>query len=639
MPTRTRRQWKPDHRGNYVRQIGWKLSKNGKIVQHKFNLGQNRSEAERRESRLREFWDCVESASKEDRPLWSAELLAIAQQIAEGQHQIRINKQPNELLHHYSHRLKRLASEYPFLQFVADDRAAYEIGKSVLEDWEAVPSNPGLPLDSFSQPNIEQLSRWVSIQQQLDDSGFQLVPNALLSPSDVPSHAMNSKQSARGHAIEPLRRFESAVPNYVSKDAPPSGATLHQAFKSYQHYLEQEYHRVEEDQISAWGRTQVRQVTTLMQHHVNRLLVTLDGEAIDELFAYWRRRPSRLGTNNPMTAKSCSNYLGTLTRFLKWLHKSRDFDWRKSEDFGELDTRVKKLPSDDAKKSLRQVETFSLDELKLLMRYGQPMDRLFLLLGLNCGFGRAEIASLLVGEVHLFQAHSPSECEIIGCQTTDNDSFIKRIRRKSGVYGEHLLFPMTVRGIEWAIQKRKQFPDFGPEARLLLTEKGKPFDQPTKSGNTNQLIPNAFAKLIKRIEQDGNEIRNLSFGKLRKTASHLIKLHSDGETMGVFDCHGQPVQSDDLTDSYSNRLFGRVFEASRRVETYLAPVFSEAGQQPFERQPQAYTKRSTIDRIIELHQQGYPTGQIASGLQVSKATASRHIQRHNQLIREAAENG
>ena len=638
MPTRTRRQWKPDYRGNYVRQIGWKLSKNGKTVQHKFNLGQNRSEAERRESRLREFWDCVESASDKGRPLWSAELLGIAQQIAEGQHQIRIIKQPDELLHHYSHRLKRLASEYPFLQFFADDRAAYEIGKSVLEDWEAVPSNPGLPLDSLYQPNIEQLSRWVSIQQQLDGSGFQLVPNALLSPRDVPSPAANLKPFARGHAMEPLQRPVS-VPSHPSTNPSTSTATLHQAFKSYQHYLEQEYHRVEEDQISAWGHTQVRQVTTLMQHHTDRLLATLDGEAIDELFAYWRRRPSKLGTRSPMTAKSCSNYLGALTRFLKWLHKSRDFDWKKPDDFGELDTRVKKLPSDDAKKSLRQVETFSLDELKLLMRYGQPMDRLFLLLGLNCGFGRAEIASLLVGEVHLFQAHSPSECEIIGCQTTDKDSFIKRIRRKSGVYGEHLLFPMTVRGIEWAMKRRKQFPDFGPEARLLLTEKGKPFDQPTKSGNTNQLIPNAFAKLIKRIEQDGNEIRSLSFGKVRKTASHLIKLHSDGETMGVFDCHGQPVQSDDLTDSYSNRLFGRVFEAISKVEAYLAPVFDEAGSQPFDRQPQAYTKRSTIDRIIELHQQGYPTGQIASGLHVSKATASRHIQRYNQRVRETAENG
>lgn len=155
--------------------------------------------------------------------------------------------------------------------------------------------------------------------------------------------------------------------------ASQSVATLYQAFKSYQRFLEHEYHRVEDDQITAWGRIQVRQVTTLMQHHSDQLLVTLDGEAVDELFAYWRRRPCKLGTKSPMTAKSCSNYLGALTRFLKWLHKSRDFDWKKPEDFGELDTRVKRLPSDDAKKSLRQVETFSLDELRLLMRYAPFM--------------------------------------------------------------------------------------------------------------------------------------------------------------------------------------------------------------------------------------------------------------------------
>ena len=161
--------------------------------------------------------------------------------------------------------------------------------------------------------------------------------------------------------------------------------------------------------------------------------------------------------------------------------------------------------------SLEQVDTFALDELRLLMKYAQPFDRLLLLLALNCGFGRAEIASLLVGEVELFKGHTQREQEILGYRTTDRDSFIKRIRRKSGVYGEHILFPMTVEGIQWALERRKRFPGFSDNARLLLNEKGRPLDRQTKSGNANQLIPNHFSRLIQRIREDANEIRPLSF--------------------------------------------------------------------------------------------------------------------------------
>ena len=36
--------------------------------------------------------------------------------------------------------------------------------------------------------------------------------------------------------------------------------------------------------------------------------------------------------------------------------------------------------------------------------------------------------------------------------------------------------------------------------------------------------------------------------------------------MAVFDCHGRPVTSDNLTDVYSNRPFGKVFQAIGRTE-------------------------------------------------------------------------
>ena len=149
------------------------------------------------------------------------------------------------------------------------------------------------------------------------------------------------------------------------------------------------------------------------------------------------------------------------------------------------------------------------------------------------------------------------------------------------VYGEFILFRQTVQGIQWAIDLRQTRPNFRPDAALFVNENGNPYDTPTASGNRNQQIPNSFGRLLRRIRRNGHEIRGLSFGKLRKTAGDLIRRHSNGEISAVFLCHGKAVKSDALADCYTNRPFGRVFEAIRTVEDYLAPVFAAAGDNPF----------------------------------------------------------
>ncbi|MEK6235234.1 MAG: hypothetical protein N2C14_11005, partial [Planctomycetales bacterium] len=213
--------------------------------------------------------------------------------------------------------------------------------------------------------------------------------------------------------------------------------------------------------------------------------------------------------------------------------------------------------------------------------YAGPLDRLLLLLGLNCGFGVAEIASLQVDEVVFRTAHSPDHRELLQYESTNADSFIKRVRRKSNVYGEFILFPLTAAGLEWALKRR---PTPSPDTigrPLLLNSKGESFDKPTKTGNRNQQIPNYFGRLLKRIKNDGHDVSNLSFGKLRKTAGDRIRQLCSGEVMGVFLCHGNAVKTDDLADVYSDRPFGKVFTAIHRFEEYLAPVFEAAGPDPF----------------------------------------------------------
>ena len=232
----------------------------------------------------------------------------------------------------------------------------------------------------------------------------------------------------------------------------------------------------------------MRQIETLMTRHENQPLSMLDETAVEEMFRFWRQRPFKKGSTKPISRNSAENYIGELKRFLRWLHKCKDFDWRKPENFDEIKTKVDAAPGDQQRK-LVQVDTFSLDELRLLNEYATPLERVFLLLGLNCGFGVAEIASLLVGEVVLFKGHEERHQEILGYPTTNADSFIKRIRRKNSVYGEHILFPQTVEAMQWVLERRRKHPNFHAEAVLLLNDKGEAYNRPTKGDHRNQQIP------------------------------------------------------------------------------------------------------------------------------------------------------
>jgi hypothetical protein len=180
-----------------------------------------------------------------------------------------------------------------------------------------------------------------------------------------------------------------------------------------------------------------------------------------------------------------------------------------------------------------------------------------LLLGLNCGFGAAESGTLLLSQIHLFQPHP--KADMIGFETSPKDSFIRRVRVKNGVYGEHVLWPQTVEGLQWAIARRQRIGNATPDAVLVVSEQGEPLFHDTETGNVGRRIQNLwYGGLLRRVLKDHPQFRTLSFGKLRKTAGNFIRRFSDGETQGVFLCHGQPVKSDELSDIYANRDFAKV---------------------------------------------------------------------------------
>lgn len=572
MPSRDRKQWKPDANGVFARQIGYTQAADGRLNQPKFRLGTDSREAKRRADLIRALWDHLEVSSVSKPACWTEDALEAAKQLSRGCSHVTVNRQSAEETHVYAQRISNLRRRMPMVAIVPADEVDYAIGVMKVK------------------ATIENMQ-----------------------------HVRKTMESMSDLMLEPYRE-------YLNPETQYSGPMFHAALRAHMQWIKQEYRTAATGDPTQWGHVRIKRVQTLIDHHQDFPLAALNLSRIEELYRYWRQRPPRKGTDIPVAKKSASNQVAALKDFLAWLHRATEYEWRRPDDLNMIETRVKTLPEDRRRQVMPDV-LYSLEELVLLNKYATPLERLLVLLGLNCAFGRAEIASLLVGEVYLRSPHDAHQQEILAYTMRSEDSFIKRTRRKSGVYGEHILFSQTVQGIEWALAHRNNFPDFGPQARLVLNDNGQPYDKPSSSGNANQQISNRFGDLLNRIQADDNQIRELSFGKLRKTAGDLIRRFSDGETAGIFLCHGQPVKSDNLADVYSSRPFGKVFAAIRRVEEYLMPMFDAAGPEAFKPNPQAYTGLKTVERIMECHRKEMSPHQIAEEVGTSLATVQRHIAR------------
>ena len=597
MVTRKARLTRRDSQGHYARQAGWKINAAGKRVQHKFRLGTDPKDAERRDSRLRELWERIEKIEGAE-ALWDDATLEIAKQLARGEEVIRLGQRQDETDCDYAQRIREEQAKFTTFRLLPADELAF---------------TRGVGARAF---RASECLVWpMSAQQEWErrHNGEEFFAPLLPELSVVAPRSAEEAKAPRASA----RQFDD-------------GKSLHDAMRAYIEWIEQDYFDSYLDQITDNARTKIRQVQKLIERHDDLLLSTLGFDEVESMYRYWRRRPPKRvrGQADParISRKSAQNYIGELRRFFKWLHRSQGFVWRKPEDFDDI---VFAVPPDpvESQRRLVQADVFSLAELELLNRYATPLERVFLLLGLNCAFGAKEIATLEIGEVYLQQGHSPEHCELLAFDSTNDHSFIKRVRRKNNVYGEFLLFAQTVEAIRWVLSRRHRQPNPAPNQPLLLNDRNAPYDRLSAGGNRNQQIPNRLGDLIRRIQDDGNEIRSLSFGKLRKTGADLVRRLSDGEVSGVFMCHGSAVRSDDLADVYTNRPFGKVFRALQEVEHYLQPVFAEAGPEPFVAQPQAHTKRKSIDKIAELRLAGKTIRDIAEAVGRSRMTVQRHIKR------------
>jgi hypothetical protein len=375
-----------------------------------------------------------------------------------------------------------------------------------------------------------------------------------------------------------------------------TGHTLHSAVDAYVEYLHQ-VHKTPENIVSQTGKKQGERAVRLKRRHPDFPLYDLTGKKIEEILFYWGKRP--LDANEKRYSRdTCKNQLILIRAFLRWLHRS-DMQWKLPADYLFPRTKIEWLASEVSGEVKKR--TFSVKEVGILWENATSLERIFIALGVNCGFGAAEIGTLAEAEV--------------------NGNLIKRLRHKTKVFGAWWLYPITRSAIAWA-RRRKEVLGFTSDY-LLVSDSGQPYSAVTAGNNNNQKIRNSWNRLMKRVRHDHPDFPRLSFGKLRKTSASWMRRVGGGEMASIFIAHGQAT-GDSLLDLYADRQFRKLFKCQKRIWSKLKGVLTGEFPEPKPHKPKSHRLEDPLKkRIQKLKRQGYKLTKIAEVTNTPLTTVRR----------------
>ena len=360
--------------------------------------------------------------------------------------------------------------------------------------------------------------------------------------------------------------------------------------------------------LSQFGKLVLKRVAALKGHHEDVSLSRVDGPFLENVVLYWSKRP-RTKFGKPCSRDWAVGVIKTLRDFVRWLHRTKAFDWKKPDDYEVTAVRVARFPEELAHEEVKP--RYTTDEVATLYEYARGVERLLLLLGLNCGFGQAEIATLKLSEVCL------------------DKKLVRRVRTKTGAPGKWALWDVTVAGLRWYLDKVRPQSD---SPFLFLTREGKRFDALTKGNNRGQHIPNQWSRLLARLHKDKPDFRKLSFNKLRKTSSNWIRRRWGKEIADAFLADGKRER----VDAYTERRWHDVLRACQWLGKKLAGRFAavtDPWPEPVGKKvvPNTSVSPGTMKRMQALRSEGHTLKEIAALVGVSTATVLRYTRKSDQV--------
>ncbi len=562
-----------DTRGNWRRQNLGKVFKEDYKPQT-FYLGKDYAEACLRVAQLGKVWAVVEAHWKcEDTPfpIWDENTLPIAFAVASGETPIKLT---------LPQRVKDQCKEASDLDMTD---TALIVGVWLRKLQAMFPFLSLCLADEVTQTEAEKLLHQVATGQDERASKLQAKTN-------------ETKLNARR-----LR----------GENAEQDGPTVKDALKVYQEYILTKHKGKE------FGRTQSNQISHLMENSENLPLAKLNADKLTAWIHHFQNRPN--GERGKLSERYCVNLVKTIRDFARWLDRSDSFVWDMPRKF--VFEKIKVVRTSDEigqKTQVEQVKRYSVAEVAILWQYALPVERVLLVFGLNCGFAQKELSTLTTDEIFLNHTH-PKYTKLTA-------NFVKRVRRKTGVYAEWRLWDITAKAIEWTKKNRPKTD----RKTLLINKQGKAFDELTKGGSPNHQLANSWNRLYKRVKKDFPTFKKLPFKYLRKTGASLIRSRAGAEVASMFLSHGAAADHEDkLLSAYTNRPFGRLFKGLRKLEKELAPIFATVPD-PFPETTQEtrpVISLRTINRIRELRKQRFKISGIAKECKVSVDTVRKYLKK------------
>jgi hypothetical protein len=330
---------------------------------------------------------------------------------------------------------------------------------------------------------------------------------------------------------------------------------------------------IETKQLTQWGKGQLKTIERFKDRHEDMPIGQLNIVTIRKICDYWRSRPltvfkkikGKKREKKPIACSTARHHIWQFKDFCRWLGESPNHRWPCPPQVKDIPLEVPQTPAEQQRiVTAEQVQTYKVKELVILYKTMTDLERCYLLLGLNCGFALAEHRELMLDQIFLHEKHP--HAELIDFKSTDAHSWIRRVRGKSGVYGEWLLWPETVRAIEWALVRRRKNTKskVGP---LFITQNGQPYSKQRMANMWEQ-------KVMPRVLKSHPDFKKLPPKCLRKTSGNMIRdITANAEIMGIFHSRGKVCCTDDLAEIYSNRPWRHVFSAIEKMHERLKPLW------------------------------------------------------------------
>lgn len=389
-----------------------------------------------------------------------------------------------------------------------------------------------------------------------------------------------------------------------------TGVTLRQAFEAFEEDIKaKKKYKSPAGKRKPWAQTQLNNLASITEFYLKDYLELDLGELntnkCDEIIEIFAARPiTQRGT--PLKLSSAKHFVKQLRSFFRWLDKHDGFQWdlpRKFDLRRQLDYRKADVDERLRIRKEREIVTIPMEHLKIIADYGTPLERLYFYLALNCAYGADQLGRLRTEWLDLDGAKIDGE------------------RLKVDSISRHHLWTVCVDGLRWYLSKHK------PNGPVFVAPSGNPVYHESENGNVIDGFANRWNDLIKRIRKDkGEEFPKYSFGKLRKTAATEILRLADPHIASMLLAH-KTVSDDELLRRYANLPWDNLYDAQRRLEQEMAPVFEAAGPDPFKSKPKTYIGVGKTKAILDLEAEGLTPPQIAEQLGVTSATVYRHLQR------------